>query len=130
MNDTREGGRYLRVPSWAAVRCERAGAASGPRERVHIRLKRHRLVFLQPSRDSDNTAEGFVLDVPGDYAAGEVIDLSITMPGGGDTIRLAAEVVEARPEPSGGLSRLKAAFLSGDEAATAALTGFLQKYYG
>lgn len=132
----RPGGRFLRIPSWATLRCRKLPTSDPSASSVSIEIEKHRPIpvdepIIPEEQHGGPAADGLLFEGAEPLAPGTLIELEISFQPDDAPVRLRGEVLDSAASiGEGGRYRTRAGFIAGSEAEVDVIAQFVKKFYG
>jgi|ADurb_Oil_02_Slu_FD_contig_21_1022717_length_638_multi_5_in_0_out_0_2 hypothetical protein len=129
-------GRYLRIPSWASLRCRKLPTPDPFASSVSIELEKHRPIpvdepIVPEAPRGGPAADGVLFEGVEPLSPGTILEIQISFPPDDATITLRGEVVDSEAsEIERGSYRIRAGFIAGSDAEVDVIARFVKKFYG
>ena len=129
-------GRYLRIPSWAALRCRTLPAHGPAASVVSIEIEKHRPIpvrepIVPEEAHGGASADGVLFEWGERLPPGTPVEIEFALLPGEAPVVLKGEVVDAAAcEDARGLHRIRMGFIAATDAEVDAIALFVKKYYG
>jgi hypothetical protein len=129
-------GRYLRIPSWASIRCRPLATHDPSASSVSIELEKHRPIpVAEPITPEElhggSSADGLLFDGAERLAPGTLIELEFSFQPDDAPVRIRGEVIDAKPcDDERDRYHTRMGFIAGTEAEVDVIAQFVKKFYG
>ena len=128
-------GHYLRIPSWAALKCRTLPAHGPAASVVSIEIEKHRPIpvrepIVPEEKHGGASADGVLFEWGERLPPGMPIEIEFVLQPGDAPVVLRGEVVDAAPcEYARGLHRIRMGFIAATDAEVDAIALFVKRYY-
>jgi hypothetical protein len=128
-------GRYLRIPSWASVRCRTLATLDPSASSVSIEIEKHRPIpvkepIVPEELHGGPAADGLLFDGAECLSPGTLIEIEFAFQPDDAPVRLRGEVIDAKAcDEERDRYQIRMGFIAGTEAEVDVIAQFVKKFY-